>query len=171
MRLRKAANFAALCDSFGVPMLNLVGTVGFSEKCEANGGRIAELAAALAKTYACATVPVITVNLGDAYGTAYTVMGSKALGADLVYALDSAKIGVLKPSSSVAMMWSEKLAGSKTPLEKRKSLEEDWELYNTTPLLAANAGQIDDIIPAELLRAKVASALEMLSMKSEFIKL
>ena len=59
------------------------------------------------------------------------------------------------------MMWSEKLAGSKTPLEKRKSLEEDWELYNTTPILAANAGQIDDIIPAELLRAKVASALEM----------
>ena len=169
--LRKAANFAALCDSFGVPLLNLVGTVGFSEKCEANGGRIAELAAALAKTYACATVPVITVNLGDAYGTAYTVMGSKSLGADLVYALDSAKIGVLKPSASVAMMWSEKLAGSKTPLEKRKSLEEDWELYNTTPILAANAGQIDDIIPAELLRAKVASALEMLSMKSEFIKL
>ena len=98
-------------------------------------------------------------------------MGSKSLGADLVYALDSAKIGVLKPSASVAMMWSEKLAGSKTPLEKRKSLEEDWELYNTTPILAANAGQIDDIIPAELLRAKVASALEMLSMKSEFIKL
>lgn len=27
--LRKAANFAALCDSFGVPLLNFVGTVGF----------------------------------------------------------------------------------------------------------------------------------------------
>ena len=41
----------------------------------------------------------------------------------------------------------------------------------STPILAANAGQIDDIIPAEQLRARVASALEMLSMKSEFIKL
>ena len=128
-------------------------------------------AASLAEAYASATVPVVTVNLGDAYGTAYTLMGSKALGADLVYALDSAKIGVLKPDASVAMMWSEKLAGAKAPIEKRKALEAEWELYMTTPLLAANAGQIDDIIPAEQLRAKIASALEMLSMKSEFMGL
>lgn len=169
--LRKAAHFAALCDSFGLPILNLVGTCGFDEDCEAHGGRVPELAAELALAYAKSTVPVITVHIGDAYGTAFTLMGSKALGADLVYALDSAKIGVLKPSSSVALLWSDKLSGSKTPLEKRKSLEEDWELYNTTPLLAAGVGQIDDILSAELLRAKIASALEMLSMKSEFIKL
>lgn len=169
--LRKASSFVKLCNSFGISILNYVGTPGFDENCEANGGRVTELAAALASAYASATVPVITVNVGEAYGTAYTVMASKALGADLVYALDSAKIAVLKPSSSVAMMWTEKLAGSKTPIEKRKSLEEDWELYMSTPILAANAGQIDDIIPAEQLRARVASALEMLSMKSEFIKL
>ena len=68
-------------------------------------------------------------------------------------------------------MWSEKLAGSRAPIEKRKSLEEEWELYMTTPILAANAGQIDDIISDEQLRAKIASAMEMLSMKSEFAKL
>ena len=69
------------------------------------------------------------------------------------------------------MMWSEKLAGSRAPIEKRKNLEEEWELYMTTPILAANAGQIDDIISDEQLRAKIASAMEMLSMKSEFAKL
>ena len=169
--LRKAAGFIKLCDAFGMPVLTLVGTAGFDENCEAGGGRVPELTAALAGAYASATVPVVTVNLGESYGTAYTVMGSKSLGADLVYALDSAKIGVLKPSSSVAMLWTEKLAGAKAPIEKRKSLEEEWELYMTTPILAANAGQVDDIIPAEQLRAKIASALEMLSMKSEFIKL
>lgn len=169
--LRKASSFVKLCDSFGISILNFVGTPGFDESCEANGGRVTELAASLAFEYATATVPVITVNIGEAYGTAYTIMASKALGADLVFALDSAKISVLKPSSSVAMMWTEKLAGSKAPIEKRKSLEEDWELYMSTPILAANAGQIDDIISAEQLRARVASALEMLSMKSEFIKL
>ena len=52
------------------------------------------------------------------------------------------------------MMWSEKLAGSRAPIEKRKNLEEEWELYMTTPILAANAGQIDDIISDEQLRAK-----------------
>lgn len=169
--LRKATQFASLCNAFALPIINLVGTNGFDEHCEGHGGRVPELAAGLALAYAKAETPIITLYLGDAYGTALTLMGSKALGADLVYALDSAKLGVLKPSSSVALMWSDRLAGSKTPLEKRKSLEEDWELYNTTPLLAAASGQVDDIIPAELLRAKLASALEMLSMKSEFIKL
>lgn len=169
--LRKASSFIKLCDSLGMPVLTLVGTDGFDEACEAHGGRLPEETAELALAYAKATVPTVTVNLGEAYGTAFAVMGSKALGADLVYALDSAKVGVLKPTSSVAMLWTEKLAGSRTPIEKRKSLEEDWELYMTTPILAANAGQIDDIIPAEELRMRVASALEMLSMKSEFIKL
>ena len=169
--MRKAAAFIELCDSFGISILSLVGTAGFDEKCEANGGRVPKAAAKLAERYAKASVPVVTVNVGEAYGTAFTVMGSKSLGADIVFALDSAKIGVLKPSSSVAMLWSEKLAGAKAPIEKRKSLEADYELYMTTPILAANAGQIDDIIPAEQLRARIASALDMLSMKSDFLKL
>ena len=169
--LRKAKNFVKLCDSFGIAVLNLVGAAGFDERCEANGGRVTEIAAELAKAYAVASVPIVTVNIGECYGTAFTLMGSKALGADLVFALDSAKISVLKPSSSVAMMWNEKLSGSKAPIEKRKSLEEEWALYMSTPLLAANAGQIDDIISADMFRARVASALEMLSMKSEFVKL
>ncbi len=169
--LKKSAGFVKLCDSFGISVVTLVGTAGFDEMCESHGGRICENGAALASAYASATVPVITVNIGEAYGTAYTLMGSKALGADMVYALDSAKIAVLKPSSSVVMMWNEKLAGAKAPIEKRKSLEADWELYMSTPILAANAGQIDDIIPASELRSRIASALEMLSMKSEFIKL
>jgi propionyl-CoA carboxylase beta chain len=98
-------------------------------------------------------------------------MGSKELGADMVIALDSAKIGVLKPGAGVAMMWSDKMAGSKAPIEKRKALEEEWELLMSTPILAAEAGQVDDIIPAEELRVKIASALEMLSMKREFASL
>ena len=114
---------------------------------------------------------MVTVNVGEAYGTAFTVMGSKELGADMVIALDSAKIGVLNPAASVAMMWTEKMLGAKAPIEKRKALEEEWALMMSTPLMAAHSGQVDDIIPAEELRVKVASALEMLSMKTEFASL
>ena len=169
--MNKAADFINLCNTFGISVLTLVDTNGFCEECEAKGKDFADAAAKLAESYCMATVPVVTVNVGSAYGTAFTVMGSKELGADMVLALDSAKIGVLKPGAGVAMMWSEKMAGSKAPIEKRKSLEEDWELYMSTPILAAEAGQVDDIIPAEDLRIKVASALEMLSMKREFASL
>lgn len=169
--LSKAAMFVKLCNSFGISLLNLVGTAGFSEKCEANGADVAGKAAWLADAYARASVPVVTLNVGEAYGSAFAVMGSKALGADVVYALDTAKIGVLSPASGVAMLWSDKLAGAKAPMEKRAALEEDYALHCEAPLLAAYAGEIDDVIPAELVRAKLASALDMLSMKTQFAAL
>lgn len=169
--MNKAADFISFCDSFGISVLTLVDTNGFCVECEAKGKDFVSASAKLAESYCKATVPMVTVNVGNAYGSAFTIMGSKELGADMVIALDSAKVGVLKPNAGVAMMWSEKMAGSKAPIEKRKSLEEEWELLMSTPILAAEAGQVDDIIPAEDLRVKVASALEMLSMKSEFASL
>ncbi len=167
----KAARFIKLCDSFGLPVLTLVATNGFNDECEAKGKPASESVSALASVYAKAKIPLVTVNIGEAYGSAFTVMGSKALGADVVYALEGAKIGVLTPPSAVAMLWSERLYGENAPIEKRKELESEWELYMSTPLLAANAGAADDIIPYALVRAKVASALEMLSMKNEFVNL
>ena len=169
--MKKAASFISFCDTFGISVLTLVDVNGYCEECEAKGKNFVEASALLAESYCKASVPMVTVNVGEAYGSAFTLMGSKELGADMVIALDSAKIGVLKPGAGVAMMWSEKMAGSKAPIEKRKALEEEWELYMSTPILAAQAGQVDDIIPAEELRVKVASALEMLSMKSEFASL
>ena len=169
--MKKAADFITLCDTFGISVLTLVDTKGFCVECEAKGKDFASASALLAESYCKASVPVVTVNVGEAYGSAFTIMGSKELGADMVIALDSAKIGVLKPSAGVAMMWSEKMAGAKAPIEKRKALEEEWELLMSTPILAAEAGQVDDIIPAAELRVKIASALEMLSMKREFASL
>lgn len=169
--MRKATRFVNLCNTFGISVLNLVGTTGFSADCEVKGGKVSLEASKLAMAYSLATVPVVTVNVGNAYGTALTVMGSKSLGADMVIALESAKLGVLKPGASVAMMWTEKLLGAKAPIEKRAALEEEWETVMSTPLMAAYSGQVDDIVPAEQLRVKIASALEMLSMKKEFLGL
>lgn len=169
--LRKATAFVKLCDAFGISILNLVDTLGYKTECEAHGGRMSEMSACLANAYCTATVPVVTVVVGNAYGSAFTVMGSKSLGADVVFALDSARIGVLNPKASVAMMWIEKLLGAKAPIEKRKALEEEWALTMSTPLMAAYAGQVDDIITADEMRMKIASALEMLSMKNDFLQL
>jgi acetyl-CoA carboxylase carboxyltransferase component len=60
---------------------------------------------------------------------------------------------------------------AKAPIEKRKALEEEWATTMSTPLMAAYAGQVDDIITADELRMKIASALEMLSMKTDFLQL
>ena len=44
-------------------------------------------------------------------------------------------------------------------------------VLGTVTAFAANAGQIDDIISSNELRKRIASSLEMLSMKTEFINL
>ncbi len=166
--MKKAAAFIKLCDAFGLSVLTLVGAEGLRDDCDVHSADTARAAAALAEAYAKAKTALVTVYIGASYGLAYTVMGSKALGADVTFALDFAKIGVMKPESGVAMQWSEKLAGAKAPLEKRKALEEEYALYVSSPLLAAYAGNVDDVIATEETRARVASALEMLSMKTEF---
>lgn len=48
--------------------------------------------------YASATVPKVNVVIGKAYGTAYVAMNSKSVGADMVYAWDTAEIGMMDAS-------------------------------------------------------------------------
>ena len=164
----KAEKLASLCAAFGVSIVDLVGTSGFSVECEAKGKAMYGKAARFALTLSGCRAPVVTLYIGKAYGTAFTLLGSKALGADMVFALPTASIGVLSPSAGTAMLLSDRLSGAKNPKEKRARLEEDYELYECTPLLAASVGEIDDIIAPVEARARIASALEMLSMKTQF---
>ena len=47
---------------------------------------MAKSVGALVHAFADATVPKVNVVIGKAFGTAYTAMNSKAIGADMVYA-------------------------------------------------------------------------------------
>ena len=107
--------------------------------------------------------PVITLIAGEAYGTAVALMGSKALGADLVLALESAKIGVMNAASAVAFLWNDKIGGDVT----RADLEAQWDAAVGTPVAAAKAGEVDDIIIAEEIRQRIAAAVMMLQSKSK----
>lgn len=169
--VKKAADFILFCNNFSLPILTLVDCDGFSSSCEAKGGRLVSGAAALATAYTSVSVPLVTLNIGAAYGSAFTLLGSKSLGADVVFALPSAKISVLNPASAIQFMWNDKIAAANTPSETKKKLEEEWELTMSSPLLAAEKGYIDDIIEYRETRQRLASALEMLSMKSEFVSL
>jgi Acetyl-CoA carboxylase, carboxyltransferase component (subunits alpha and beta) len=165
---RKAAEFIQFCNSFSLPVLTLVDCEGFSSTCEAKGGRLVSGASALAFAYASASIPLITLNIGAAYGSAFAVLGSKSVGADIVFALNSAKISVMNPASAINFMWNDRIAAANTPAETKKKLEEEWELNMSSPIIAAQNGYIDDIIDYKETRQRLASALEMLSMKSEF---
>ncbi len=150
----KAVKLIKLCRTIDVPVVTLVDGVGVgtTDKIEIGGvaGKLAELAMAYS-----ASARKVTVITGEAYGTAYSVLGSKALGADFVIALDRAKISPMNPVSAVEFL------GEVYDESKVDEIAAKWADENASPLEAAKKGYVDDIIEASELRARVASALEM----------
>jgi acetyl-CoA carboxylase carboxyltransferase component len=150
----KAVKLIKLCRTIDIPVVTLVDGVGVgtTDKIEIGGvaGKLAELAMAYS-----ASARKVTVITGEAYGTAYSVLGSKALGADFVLALDRAKISPMNPVSAVEFL------GEVYDESKVDEIAARWADENASPLEAAKKGYVDDIIEASELRARVASALEM----------
>ena len=143
-------------------MITLTDSIGVEISAEAEGAPLAAQLGKLAMAYASADTAKITVVTGKAYGAAFTLMGSKALGADMVYALSTSEISVMDPASAVAFLWNEKITESTT----RADLEKEWKDTQGSPEAAAADGSIDDVIDAAELRQRICAAVYMLMAKS-----
>lgn len=157
---RKIARFVSFADRFNLPVVTLVDSLGLVIDGECENTFAPELAK-LALSYASCNVPKITVILGHAIGASFVLLGSKSLGADLVYALDTAEIGALPAESGVAFAWDKYISEEKT----RDELISEWKASVSSVVNAASSGEIDDIINTNELRARICSAVLMLSGK------
>jgi len=164
---KKAARFVAMCDSFNIPVLTLVDSEGLEVSYEAEGKTYASELAKLASAFASSENAKVTVVLGQAYGAAYTLMASKSLGADVVFALDSAKIGVMPTASAVEFAWKDRIMSADDPKAARTELEAEWNATLASPVAAAAVGAIDDVIAVSELKPRICAAFEMLGSKSE----
>lgn len=79
----------------------------------------------------------------------------------MAFAVEGSMISVMKPESAVAFLW-----GDRVGKEKREDLEKKWKGEFADAALAAECGEIDDIISASETRQRICSALLMLSGKS-----
>ncbi|MCR5148641.1 MAG: carboxyl transferase [Eubacterium sp.] len=162
----KAARFVRFCDSFNIPVLSLTNVEGYAATL-AETGTIAPAAAALSYAFANATVPKVNLIMGNAYGSAYTVMNSKALGADIVYAWPNAKIGMMDAEMAVKIMYAAELdqaADKKAFLDEKKA---EYNALQSSALSAAKRGYVDDIIEPDATRKRVIAAFLMLATKDE----
>ncbi len=162
----KAADFVKFCDAFDIPVLTLVNTKGFVATVE-NEKKMAEAAAKLTYAFANADVPKVTVVMGDAFGTAYTVMNSKALGADMVYAWPTAKIGTMDPEMAVKIMYEKEIAEASDKKATIADLKKTYTELQSSAMAAAKRGYIDDIIEPDATRKRVIAAFDMLYTKNE----
>lgn len=159
---RAAAKLIGFCDSFSIPVVTLVDSIGTETNASAEEAAYAEELAKLAFAYTSSDNAKVTVVMKKAYGSAFTLLGSKAVGADMVFALPTAEISVLSPEASVAFVWNDKV-GEKS----REELEAEWREKCASAEEAADKGEIDDIIDPVELRQRICAALSMLSAKAE----
>ena len=160
---KKATKFINFCDCFGIPLVTFADSLGLAVKAD-NEPAYADALASLAFAYASSDNAKVTVILGHAIGAAFVLLGSTALGADLVYATDSSEIGALPAESGVAFAWDKYI----TLETKRTELITRWKESVSSPVHAACSGEIDDIIGVNELRARICSALLMLAGKTRF---
>ena len=156
---RKAAHLVSFCDSFSIPVVTLVDSDG-TDTTE-SGYNLAF--GKLAKAYVTATTAKVTAVIGKAYGAAFTLMGSRSLGADLALALEGAVISTLAPETAVAFAMNDRITADKS----RADVEAEWKKTYASPKAAAESGDIDDVIPEAELRARIVSALYMLAEKAD----
>ena len=154
---KKAANLISLCDRFGIAVLTIVDSEGF---CDCACGKCTAM---LAGAYANATCAKVTAVVGKAYGAGFTLLGSKALGADIALALEGSVISVMSPESAVAFLLNDEITADKS----REDVEKEWCDKYASAVCAAEKGDVDDIVDEATLRARICSALYMLAVKAD----
>lgn len=154
----KAAEFVSFCDAFAIPVLTLTNVNGFCN-CQCAEKKLAKALASF--TYALASATCAKVNLitGQAFGSAYSIMNSKALGADLVYAWADAKVGMMDSAMAAKIMYPGADA------EELKSKAAEYDSLQSNIMSAAARGYVDLVIDPADTRKYLVAAFEMLYTK------
>ncbi len=165
----KIARFVRICDAFNLPIITFVDVPGFMPGTDQEHGGIIRHGAKILYAYSEATVPKITVILRKAYGGAYIAMGSRSLGADIVYAWPTAEIAVMGAEGAVNVLYRKQLSAlpEEEREKQRKKFIEEYKREFLNPYKAAELGLVDDVIDPAYTRQKLVKALEILESKKE----
>ncbi len=156
----KAVSFIKKCDAFNIPLLTLTNVEGFATTVEEEK-TIAVAAAQLTAAFTEADVPKVNMVTGNAYGTAYICMNSKHIGADMVFALEGANIGVMDAQVAAKVMYGD---------DKNADIAEKAAGFaaKSGTEAAAARGYIDSVVAPGSARKQLLYAFEMLFSKSGY---
>jgi len=157
---QKGARFVRICDAFGLPLVVLVDTPGFMPGTRQETGGVIRHGASLLREFAHARVPKISVVLRKAYGGAYITMSCKDLGADFAFAWEGAEIGVMGARQAVAVTQRRLLD---EPGVSEEELAMRYAREHIDASAAAERGFVDEVIEPRETRAKLRSALTLLT--------
>jgi propionyl-CoA carboxylase beta chain len=166
---RKAARFVRFCDAFNLPLVFVVDSPGFLPGVAEERSGLLRQSAPLLYAVAEATVGIVTVVTRKAYGTSYVALGSKNIGADLVYAWPTAQISNADAENTVNAVHAETLAKAERRRKDvdalRASLIDEVEDSLVNPYAAAERGYVDMVIPPSETRRRLIDGLALVERK------
>jgi methylmalonyl-CoA decarboxylase alpha subunit len=163
----KIARFVRFCDAFNIPIITFVDVPGYLPGVQQEYGGIIRHGAKILYAYSEATVPLVTIIVRKAYGGAYLAMGSKHLGADIVYAYPTAEIAVMGPEGAAEIVFRKEIAKAEDPAAMREQKIAEYREKFANPYRAAVRGYVDDVIDPKFTRSKIITALRILETKRE----
>lgn len=165
----KVARFVRLSDAFNLPVVTLVDVPGYKPGSDQEHAGIIRRGAKVIYAYANAQVPMVTVVLRKAFGGAYIVMGSKAIGADMNFAWPSSQIAVLGAAGAVNIIHRHDLAKARDQGRDVEALRAkyiaEYEESTVNANLSLELGAIDAMIDPEQTREAIAESLRTLASK------
>lgn len=165
--IEKLTGFVKICDSFNIPIISLVDTKGFQIDLKQEKEGMALYASKLIYALSDATVPKISLVIGEIYGPAYALLGSKEVSFDICYAWPSAKISLTTPEDMIKILFRDEIVDSENPKEEEKKIIFEHMDEITNPYVAAEKGYVDDIIMPSETKQRLFAVIDMLGSKRE----
>jgi acetyl-CoA carboxylase carboxyltransferase component len=161
----KISRFVSTCDAFNVPIVTFVDTPGYLPGVAQEHYGIIRHGSKIIYAFCQATVPKITIVTRKAMGGAYVAMCSKQMRSDLAFAWPTAQIAVMGATGAVRVLRRKELATAPNASALEKQFVDEYHDRFMTPYMAADTGQIDEVIEPRETRPRLARALEVLRTK------
>jgi acetyl-CoA carboxylase carboxyltransferase component len=161
----KAARFIRFCDSFNIPLINLVDVPGYFPGVKQEHSGIIRHGAKMLYAYAEATVPKITLALRKEYGGAVMAMCCVGMDVDLMFAWPIARLVVLDTAAAVNLIYRKEIKAADDPESFRKEKIEEYDFVYSNPFHAASNMLVDKVIKPSETRPQLIKALRMLRSK------
>ncbi len=161
----KAARFIRFCDSFNIPLVNLVDVPGYFPGVAQEHAGIIRHGAKMLYAYAEATVPKITLALRKEYGGAVMGMCCVGMGVDLMLAWPIAQLVVLDTTAAVDLIFRKEIQGADDPDDYRRRQIEAYDYKYSNPFHAASNMLVNTVIRPRDTRPQLIRALRMLKNK------
>jgi acetyl-CoA carboxylase carboxyltransferase component len=161
----KIARFVRICNAFNIPLVTFVDTPGYLPGVDQEHYGVIRHGAKVIYAYCEATVPKISIVTRKAIGGAYVAMCSKQMRSDLAFAWPTAQIAVMGAEGAVRIMRRRELLAAENPDELSKTFADEYRQRFLNPYMAADTGQIDEVIEPRETRPRLVRALEILRTK------